>query len=396
MKKNYLFKTIFVLCFMLSVCINAGASTADEELPNVVIKELRMEPANPKPGDQVVFSILIENDSYYPTPDNVKHGVAFSIDGNVVSWSDDHYSMMFPGEQAVLTACGGPNSVNYWVVGDNSSYIIKAHLNDQTDFQESNYEDNIVEMELVLADYLGEPYLEEPFKIGNFEAVIEAAYFDLGGEGIAYHDQEVGNQGGDDPIPLRPDEDVEIEGGEGDYNIGWTNNGEWLKYTTVVEETGLYDLYVLASANDKGSYWIRMNGIDVTGTVEVATEGWGNYIYHKTENVSLQQGDCVMTFCLGGGMNMKKYVFMPAGTTPSWEETDAIENIAGNKGFVTVEDGTVRTKGYPASASVAIYNITGQKLKSYPASESIQLSQGIYMFIIEDNGIITSHKVLVK
>ena len=59
---------------------------------------------------------------------------------------------------------------------------------------------------------------------------IECEEYDLGGEGISFHDTTEGNSGD----AFRND-DVDIEEcSEGGYNIGWTDAGEWLLYSVEV------------------------------------------------------------------------------------------------------------------------------------------------------------------
>lgn len=79
---------------------------------------------------------------------------------------------------------------------------------------------------------------------------IEAEDFDLGGEGVAYHDRTTKNQG----KGFRPDEAPGIKGmtvppgkpawyasNDGSPTIGWFFVGEWLNYTVDVK-SGLYDI----------------------------------------------------------------------------------------------------------------------------------------------------------
>jgi hypothetical protein len=62
---------------------------------------------------------------------------------------------------------------------------------------------------------------------------IQAENYDTGGEGIAYHDMEAANQGGQ----YRTSEGVDIEATTdtgGGFNVGWTAAGEWDEYTVNV------------------------------------------------------------------------------------------------------------------------------------------------------------------
>src|SRR5690606_4895947 len=65
---------------------------------------------------------------------------------------------------------------------------------------------------------------------------IDAAHFDHGGEGQAYHDTTPGNEGG-----AFRNTDVDLQQASvGGYNVGWTDAGEWLRYTVNVTAAGKY------------------------------------------------------------------------------------------------------------------------------------------------------------
>ena len=56
---------------------------------------------------------------------------------------------------------------------------------------------------------------------------IEAEDYDTGGEGVAYHDTDSGNNGGDYRL-----NDVDIDTSSADYAVGWIDADEWLEYTS--------------------------------------------------------------------------------------------------------------------------------------------------------------------
>src|SRR5690242_13228450 len=117
------------------------------------------------------------------------------------------------------------------------------------------------------------PFKGAPWKIPGR---IEAADYDLGGEGLAYHAFDPSNNGG----KYRPNDGVDIEtSSEGDYDIGWTNVGEWLKYTVNVTATANYKVVVrAASPASNATYHIEMDGVNLTGLVTVPnTNGYQNY-----------------------------------------------------------------------------------------------------------------------
>ena len=115
-----------------------------------------------------------------------------------------------------------------------------------------------------------------PFKDGHFSGAhqipgkILCAYYDAGGEGIAYHDSDAVNHGSGELNPkdgsylneFRMDEGVDtsyvkyfsetdnspynkVLPPEGHLYIGWTAPGEWVKYTVNVATSGTYNVKLL-------------------------------------------------------------------------------------------------------------------------------------------------------
>src|SRR5205814_1080735 len=89
------------------------------------------------------------------------------------------------------------------------------------------------------------PYTGTPIAVpGSFEA----ENFDLGGEGVAYHDNTPGNQGG----AYRLTEDVDIvvssDALGGGYVVNNFETGEWLAYTINVAASDQYNIEIRASS----------------------------------------------------------------------------------------------------------------------------------------------------
>ncbi len=116
----------------------------------------------------------------------------------------------------------------------------------------------------------GDPYLGVPAEIPG---AIEFENYDLGGEGVAYHDCDSENNGGQ----YRPDEGVDLEAASGGgYNVGWMCAGEWLNYAVNVANPGYYKIEVrVASQETGGTFALELDGEDVTGNVDIpVTGGW--------------------------------------------------------------------------------------------------------------------------
>ena len=130
-----------------------------------------------------------------------------------------------------------------------------------------------------------EPITRNPFngKI-RLPGTLEAENFDRGGEGITYHDNDPGNNGGTN-YRSGNDTGVDIVTGNGGYAVGWTNGGEWIEYTMNVTEAGMYTLEAMVSngTGNKGGFSISLVGNDgkLTKLADVSvpsTAGnWENY-----------------------------------------------------------------------------------------------------------------------
>jgi endoglucanase Acf2 len=147
---------------------------------------------------------------------------------------------------------------------------------------------------VITVDGNGTPYTGTPKTVPG---KIEAEEFDLGGEGVAYHDSDPQNVG----VPFRPNEGVDIEGcgdvGSG-YDVGWIKAGEWMEYTINVTETGYYDFSArTASVPGGGAYHIAIDGINVTGRKTVPVTGgwqfWGDVV---STSIRLEAGVHIMRF----------------------------------------------------------------------------------------------------
>ena len=139
----------------------------------------------------------------------------------------------------------------------------------------------------------------------NLPGKIETENYDLGGEGLAFHDTENTNQGG----AFRTD-GVDIEAttdaGAG-YNIGYTADGEWLKYMVNVTAAGTYSFdFRTASTGATSAIRLEVDGIDVTGTVILPNTGaWQTWATTTVSNVNLTTGaHTIRLFIVTGGFNI--------------------------------------------------------------------------------------------
>ena len=145
--------------------------------------------------------------------------------------------------------------------------------------------------------YKGAPYEDMVYKDGTQKVPgkLQCEYYDLGGEGVAYHDSDSINSGsgrynkadGSYLHEFRLNEAVDISYTKfrdppidnNAYNfvdpekdqlyIGWTDPGEWTKYTIDVQKEGTYSLDLMFTANQDGKISFSVNDMDVSGPVSV-------------------------------------------------------------------------------------------------------------------------------
>ncbi len=145
---------------------------------------------------------------------------------------------------------------------------------------------------------------------------MQSENYDLGGEGVAYHDNDGVNSGGQ----YRTD-GVDIENcGDtgGGFDVGYTASGQWLRYTVNVATAGAYTVsFRVASPGGAASalHLQTPTGTKLTGSLTVpATGGWQTYAT-VTANVTLPAGRQVIEFFEDtGGFNINYMAFASSGS----------------------------------------------------------------------------------
>lgn len=121
-----------------------------------------------------------------------------------------------------------------------------------------------------------------PFKSNAIPGRIFAADYDLGQPGAAYFDQSTNgpqNTGGlyrNDAVDIEACTDSAPTLG---YDVGWTEAGDWMKYTAPGIAPGPYAVSVrVASGSGGGSFHLELGGSNVTGAINISnTGGWQNW-----------------------------------------------------------------------------------------------------------------------
>ncbi len=213
---------------------------------------------------------------------------------------------------------------------------------------------------------------------------IEAEEYDLGGEGLGYHEANTnGNQGG---ASFRNDEvDIELtQDGEGGYNIAYILEGEWLQYTVEVMSSGVYDLNLRMAADGAGkTLHVEMDGVDVTGPIQVPnTGGWQVWETVAVSGVNLTAGEHVMRIVFGSDYMNLNYV----------EFTDVVTGVNTSVGIqVNMFPNPFSSNGmmvrYTGEFTYRITDISGKLVETGSGTNQVMvgtsLDEGIYFLQLE-------------
>ncbi len=184
-----------------------------------------------------------------------------------------------------------------------------------------------------------QPFGSTPWSVPG---VIEAENYDLGGEGVAYHDATAGNAG----ATYRSDDvDIWADGGAEGLFIGSMATGEYLEYTVNVTAGGQYMLQLrLATPNSSRRLHVEIDGVSATGTVTVPNTGsWVSW-QDVGVPVSLTAGQHVMRLAVdNGGFNLNRINLQTSAFNVSDNFNDGNAN-----GWIVVDD-----SGTPSAWSVS-------------------------------------------
>jgi hypothetical protein len=175
------------------------------------------------------------------------------------------------------------------------------------------------------------------------------AYYDRGGEGVAYHDSDAKNSGSGGLNPadgtylneFRMHEAVDtsytkyhdhiddnpfekVHPPEGLLYVGWTEPGEWFNITVDVAHAGVYVGDLLYTSNRGGTISLNVNGKDVTGPLTIPSTfnqadpiAWRQWHHWNVApglvKLRLPKGKSVLTVHIltQGAMNLAYFDFHP-------------------------------------------------------------------------------------
>ncbi|HOX82593.1 MAG TPA: carbohydrate-binding protein [Chryseolinea sp.] len=213
----------------------------------------------------------------------------------------------------------------------------------------SNFSDNTVQFnECFAVDTVSNPKKNRKHSKGKawnnhpqqIPGKVQCEWYDLGGEGIAFHDTDTVNNGSGKLNPangtflneFRMNEGVDIsytKARDIDNNpfnkvepqmdqlyVGWTEPGEWINYTVNVKKSGEYLVEIMYTASGDGSISLQLDGqklsddLLITSTRnEKETIAWRQWHHwnriDELGRVKLKKGIHVLTLktIMNGNMN---------------------------------------------------------------------------------------------
>ena len=201
----------------------------------------------------------------------------------VISYTDTN------DRQKSVEVSGSDNNTNIFDFKANPSYAIKSPSGEMTASK------NI------------EIKAEKRYTVsGSAPCIVPIVDYDIGGEGVAYHDNDPNNNGGSSYRKDLgdPNNNVDISSG---LDIGWTDAGEWLMFTLTVADAGDYKFDLNVSVNgDNVRYSLEIDGTRIADFPMANNGSWGDFRWYYERN----SGQTSPILTLTPGVHKIKYYFV--------------------------------------------------------------------------------------
>jgi poly(hydroxyalkanoate) depolymerase family esterase len=226
---------------------------------------------------------------------------------------------------------------------------------------------------------------------------IQAEDFDTGGQGVAYNDTSRTNQGGQ----YRLNEGVDIETTSdtgGGYNVGWTEDGEWMEYAIHVTQPGFYNLRLrVASSNTGRAARVSSYNLDKTGVWTIPNTGGTQNWTTITKQVFLEYGrQKLRVEIVTGGFNLNWIELSPITSGPLANGTYKLANQ--NSGMVVENSSRTIVQNAYTGTNTQQWNLQHIGAGQYRVRSAVDnwqwttfilrpLGDGYYRLVREDSGL---------
>jgi endoglucanase len=215
--------------------------------------------------------------------------------------------------------------INYWK-GTSAHPGTDAAFESVLQFARNHRLENCTYQKDVVDAMIRQPYTTEtiPFKLYKPGEPVFAVDYNLGRNNYAYFDSDTANFHGstgsftnwnqgwsyrNDGVDIEPCSDNDASNG---FNVGWTEDGEWLEYTLKVDTAAGYALDI-RSASGSGGAKVHMEVNDVRITPDInlpGTSGWQNWKTTSAPGILLPEGIHKVKLVFSkGGSNINYFKF---------------------------------------------------------------------------------------
>lgn len=192
--------------------------------------------------------------------------------------------------------------LNYWGGGASKPTVSQAviGLNELTEnlkFENVTLNEDVIHS----LKYDRDPDQALPFTEINLPGTLPAVHYNLGNNGFAYKDEYYQRDSFEGEASWNMgwqyrNDGVDIEASTGDYdypyNIGWTSDGEWLKYSVKVSKEGIYSPTVkISSTSGSSTLRLEVKEMGYSETISIPnTNGWQNWETANLPQLTLKAG----------------------------------------------------------------------------------------------------------
>ena len=255
-----------------------------------------------------------------------------------------------------------------------------------------------------------------PYKdvVAKLPGKIEIENYDVGKSGRAYYDKDGANQGKayrTDGVDIVAIDDEDLSKG---YAIGYTQEGEWLRYTVKADKAGEYDVRVnMATSSENAGVKLYIDGEAVTENI-IAEQGadWSTYTAVSAKTKSISAGEHVLKVeIVGNYVNVDWIEFSIDGdsgessTDAKSDSTKTGDKKSDSKKGDSKESAAIASNilyNVPATQSYRVYSLQGRLVGTVDAVgaaeaqakvRAIAPSKGVYL-VRSRNGMV--HRFMVN
>ena len=183
-----------------------------------------------------------------------------------------------------------------------------------------------------------------PFdELNNIPGVLYASDYDLGPMGYAYSDADYAtyhintdnfqawNQGWqyrNDGVDIENSSDSDGNG----FQVGFTNDDEWLLFTVEVQESGFYNIVTRYASTSSGLFSLELDGFPIVDNIILYNTGsYSNFVNKLTQGIYLPAGTYKLKMkMITGGYNLSSVNFDISEEIPEFsiEYAEAEEDLS--------------------------------------------------------------------